>query len=315
MYIKREMSRLSVAIPVFNEERVLPELLRRLGAVLDAIPGGPHEMVFVDDGSSDGSLPLLEEASRTDPRVVAVSLSRNFGHQAALAAALDHVTGDRVVMMDADLQDLPEAIPTLIAKADEGHDVVYAIRTQRKEGPLLRLCYFAYYRIVRMLAETPLPLDAGDFALMSRRAVDAVRRNQERQRYLRGLRAWVGFRQAGVHVERGPRAAGESKYTPGKLFRLAFDGLLAFSVVPLRAATLLGLASILMSSVYVAYAVWVKLATGNTPQGFTALIAAMVFLSGVQFVFLGIIGEYVGRVYIEVKGRPNYVVERIVRGG
>ena len=306
--------KVSVAIPVYNEEAVLPELLRRLTAVLDALPGGPHEIVLVDDGSHDGSVELLAEAARADPRLVVISLSRNFGHQAALNCALDHVTGDVVVMMDADLQDTPETIPALLAACEAGHDVVYVVRRDRKESFALRASYFLYYRLLRALAETPLPLDSGDFALITRRVVRAIRRTPERQRFLRGLRAWVGFKQIGLPVERAARAAGETKYTGAKLMRLALDGLLAFSVVPLRAATLLGFVAMAFAGLYLVYALYAKLVLDRSPVGFTATIAIGTLLSGVQFIFLGIIGEYVGRVYIEVKGRPGYVIDRIQRG-
>src|SRR5208283_4945081 len=187
--------RLSIAVPVRNEETVLPELLRRTRAVLEGIAGGPHQLLFVDDGSSDRTLELLAEAARADPRVMVVSLSRNFGHQAALTAALDYVSGDAVVLMDGDLQDVPEAIPAFVKRYEEGYDVVYATRAARKEGWYLRLCYFLFYRLQTFLSETRLPLDAGDFGLISRRVVELLRRMPEHHRYLRGLRSWVGFRQ------------------------------------------------------------------------------------------------------------------------
>ena len=306
--------RLSVAIPVYDEEAVLPELLARLGNVLDAIPGGPHQILFVDDGSRDGSLALLRAAAQRDGRIAVVALSRNFGHQAAISAALDHAEGDAVVIMDADLQDAPEEIPRLLAAHAEGYDVVYARRVRRKEGLLLRFAYAAFYRLAAALAETPLPLDSGDFALLSRPVVDALRQARERHRYLRGLRSWVGFRQVGIEVERARRAGGEPKYGLARLTRLALDGLFAFSVLPLRAAALLGLTALVASGGYTLYALWAKLALHRSPQGFTALILVITFLAGIQLLFLGVIGEYVGRVYEEVKARPIYLVREIVRG-
>jgi glycosyltransferase involved in cell wall biosynthesis len=305
--------RVSVAISLFNEERVIPELLARLGAVLGTIPGGPHEMVLVDDGSTDGTFALLGAAASEDPRIVAIALSRHFGHQAGLSAALDHVSGDVVIVMDGDLQDPPEAIPRLLGEHANGFDVVYARRVARKEGVLLRLCYFLFYRLITMLSDTRLPLDAGDFALLSRRVVDRVRGLPEHHRYLRGLRTWVGFRQIGIPVERSERRVGASKYGVVKLLALAFDALFAFSKVPLRAAALLGLLAISGSVLFAAYSVAVRLLHGQTPRGFTALIVAITFLSGVQLLFLGVIGEYVGRVYEETKGRPHYLVGEIVR--
>lgn len=303
--------RLSIAIPVHNEEPVLAELLRRLGAVLNQVPGGPHEMVFVDDGSTDGSFALLEEAAKQDPRIVALSLSRNFGHQAALTAALDHVSGDAAVVMDGDLQDLPEVIPQFVAKYEQGYDVVYAQRLRRKEPALLRACYFVFYRLMARLSDIRLPLDAGDFGLMSRRVIDEVRRMPEHHRYLRGMRSWVGFRQTGIAVERAERHAGKSKYGLLRLMRLAADGIFAFSIVPIRAAALAGGFVMLVSLAYVLYALYAKIFLHVSPQGFTGLLVAVTFLSGVVLFFLGVIGEYVGRIYEETKGRPLYIIGRV----
>jgi len=306
------MTRLSVAIPVFNEEAVLPELLRRVRAVLDGVPGGPHELLIVDDGSGDGSVALLEAAAREDARVRVVILSRNFGHQAAFSAALTYATGSAVVLMDGDLQDAPEAIPEFLARFEQGYDVVYARRVRRKEGLPLRAAYWISYRLIGRLARIELPLDAGDFALLSRRVVDALNALPERQRYLRGLRTWVGFRQIGVDIERHERWAGRPKYRFGRLVQLAFDGILAFSVAPLRAAAVIGAAGMGLSVLFAMYSVYVRLALGQSPQGFTALIVAFTFLSGIQLFFMGIIGEYVGRVYEESKGRPTFIVARVI---
>ena len=306
--------RLSVAVPVYNEEEAIPLLLARLGAVLDALPGGPHEMVFVDDGSRDGSLALLRAAAAADPRVRAVSLSRNFGHQQAITAALDHATGDAVLVMDADLQDTPESIPEFVDLFRQGYDVVYARRVARKEAAWKRAAYYGFYRLAARLSTVPLPLDAGDFGLMSRRVVDLLRAMPERHRYLRGMRAWAGFRQIGVPVERAERGAGESKYSLRRLMGLAFDGIFAFSVIPLRAAAAAGVLAMLLSALFALYSLVAKLFLGQSPQGFTALILVITFLSGVQLLFLGVIGEYLGRVYEEVKQRPTYVVGEVLGG-
>ena len=307
------LPRVSVAVPVFNEEHVLPELLRRISDVVDELPGGPHEIVVVNDGSSDGTFDRLAQLAADDGRVVLVSLSRNFGHQAALSAALDYATGDVVVVMDGDLQDPPEAIPQLLEEHSKGFDVVYVRRVRRKEGWVLRACYFVFYRMLALVAAVRLPVDAGDFALLSRRVVDALKHIPEHQRYLRGLRSWVGFRQTGVEVERAARHAGRSKYSTWRLLKLALDGLLSFSMAPLRAAAALGLLVIGSSTLFAVYAVYVRLIGGRTPEGFTMLIVVMTFMSGVQLLFLGVIGEYLGRVYDEVKGRPQYFVDRVVR--
>jgi polyisoprenyl-phosphate glycosyltransferase len=306
--------RVSVAIPVYNEAEVLPHLLQRLRTVLASIPGGPHEVVFVDDGSSDDSVGILEAEASRDAGIIVVVLSRNFGHQTALTAALDHVSGDVTVVMDADLQDEPEAMPLFLAEYARGYDVVYARRGSRKEGPFLRASYSLFYRLIAWLSAIDLPLDAGDFGLISRRVVDQIRRSPEHHRYLRGLRRWVGFRQVGIAVDRAARHAGTSKYSLGKLLRLATDGIFAFSTVPLRAAGLIGVWAVAASLLFAAYTLYAKVALGRTPRGFTALVFLITFLSGLNLLFLGVLGEYLGRVYEEVKGRPLYVVDRIIGG-
>lgn len=303
--------RLSVAIPLHNEEVMIPELLSRLDKMLNSIEGGPHEIVMVDDGSTDSTARMLEEAARHDPRLVVVVLSRNFGHQAALTAALDQVSGDAVVLMDADLQDRPEAVPLFLEKYRQGYDVVYARRMNRKEPFWLRASYKAFYHILGKISEMQIPMDAGDFGLVSRRVVRELRRLPEHHRYLRGLRSWVGFGQIGIEVERDPRFAGEPKYNMRRLFALAFDGIFSFSTLPIRVAGLFGLFALAVSGVYALYALYVKFVLRISPQGFTAIIILVTFLSGVQLTFLGVIGEYLGRVYEEVKTRPVYIVERV----
>jgi len=304
--------RLSVAIPVHNEEGVLPELLKRVRTVLDQIPGGPHEVVFADDGSSDKTLALIEEAAQEDQRIQAISLSRNYGHQAALSAALDYVTGDATVVMDGDLQDIPEAIPQFLEKFSQGYDVVYAQRVRRKEPLILRICYFTFYRLMAKLSDVRLPLDSGDFSLMSRRVVENLRRMPEHHRYLRGMRTWVGFKQTGIPVERDKRYAGDSKYSWMRLLKLASDGIFAFSIVPIRAAAILGALTIVLASIYSLAAIYAKLIWKESPKGFTAEVVLLTFLAGILLLFLGIIGEYVGRIYEETKARPHYIVGRII---
>lgn len=308
--------RVSLAIPVYNEADVICELLARSTAVLDSLPGGPHEIVLVDDGSSDGTFSLLEQAADEDSRISAISLSRNFGHQSALSAAMDFVRGDVVVVMDGDLQDPPETIPSMLAAYLRGYDVVYAIRVKRKEGWILRLCYASFYKIMSSLADLHLPEGAGDFALLSRRVVDHIRQSPERHRYLRGLRTWYGFPQIGIEVERSSRHAGVSKYNMRRLFGLAFDGIFAFSVIPIRLATLLGLSGVFCSMLFAMYSLFAKFfyanTSGQSPTGFTALIFAVVFLGSIQLLFLGVVGEYIGRIYDEVKRRPHYVVDRVI---
>jgi dolichol-phosphate mannosyltransferase len=270
-------------------------------------------MVLVDDGSTDGTAEILRDAAAEDPRVIAVELSRNFGHQAAIAAALDHVSGDAVAVMDGDLQDPPECLPLLLSRLNEGYDVVYARRTRRKEGVFLRMAYWLAYRLVAALSDVPLPLDSGDFAVVDRRVVDVLRGLPEQKRYLRGLRAWVGYRQVGVDVERAHRQAGEAKYTVLRLARLALDGVFSFSVVPLRISSLLGLLTVFSASCYTLYAVVVRVLGLPTPRGFTALVVVVVFLVGVQLLSMGVMGEYIARIYEEVKKRPPYLVARVTR--
>ena len=306
------MRRVTIAIPIHNEEEVIPALLERVCAVLDATPGGPHELLLVDDGSRDRSLALLEDATRRDPRITLVVLSRNFGHQAALTAAFDHARGDVMLLMDGDLQDPPEALPALLARLDEGYDVVYVRRTRRKEPFWLRASYHVAYRMIAVLSRIALPADAGDFALLSRRAIEAVRDLPERQRYLRGLRSWVGFRQTGLEVERAARAAGVSKYSLRRLIGLALDGAFAFSTAPLRFIGVAGGITLLGSVAFSVFAIYAKLVLGRSPQGFTALTVLGTLVGGMILLSLWIIGEYVGRIYEEVKRRPVYLVDRVV---
>ena len=307
------LRRISIAIPLHNEAEVFAELHRRVGDALDDLPGGPHEIVLVDDGSSDATFKFIRQAAATDERVVGIRLSRNFGHQAALTAALEAVTGDIVIVMDGDLQDRPEEIPRLIAAHDHGgYDVVYVQRVRRKESLPLRAAYFVFYRLLRRMSEIDVPVDTGDFALLSRRVVDQMNRLPERHRYVRGLRTWVGYPQTGIQVERDARAGGDPSYTTLKLFRLAFDGMFAFSVVPLRLAWLLGTFATVAASLYATWAVFEHFFLDSSPRGFTALIVAITFFSGVQLLSLGLIGEYLGRVYDEAKARPNFIVTEVV---
>jgi polyisoprenyl-phosphate glycosyltransferase len=304
--------RVSVAVALHNEEEVFPELWDRLTSVLDGVEGGPHELVFVDDGSTDSTFARIADAAREDSRIVGISLSRNFGHQAALSAALDRVSGDVVIVMDGDLQDPPEEIPRFIEGYRDGFDVVYARRVRRKERWMLRASYFVFYRLIARLSAVKLPLDSGDFALLSRRVLDQVKSLPEHHRYLRGLRTWVGFQQTGIPVERSPRAGGSPSYSFQRLVQLALDGIFAFSIVPLRAATAVGAIAMTGASVYAVYALIVRVLLGGSPAGFTALIILMTFFSGVQLLFLGVIGEYLGRVYEESKARPLYIIDQVV---
>lgn len=311
----RPEPRISLVVPLYNEEQNIPELLRRTLPLLETASGGPHQLVLVNDGSRDRTLELIAAAAAGDARITVVSLSRNFGHQAALTAGIDHARGDVVMIMDGDLQDDPGMVPAFVDLYRQGYDVVYAQRVRRKESWWLRFAYSAFYRVITRIADVPLPVDAGDFGLMSRAVVRVMQQAPERNRYLRGLRAWAGFRQIGVEVERTRRHSGESKYGIWKLTRLALDGIFAFSAVPIRLAALIGAAAVAGTMLYALFALYARLFMGASPRGFTTLALLVIFLSGVNLLFLGVIGEYVGRVYHEVKGRPVYVVERLIENG
>ncbi|MFP4441270.1 MAG: glycosyltransferase family 2 protein [Chloroflexaceae bacterium] len=302
---------ISVVIPVYNEEDNLPALYQRLTAVLKQT-GMNYEVVFVDDGSRDTSLEQLRGLAAEDTHIVVVELARNFGHQVAISAGLDHARGDAVAVMDADLQDPPEVLPLFLAKLQEGYDVVYAIREQRKESRLMRTAYAAFYRILQRVANIEIPLDAGDFCIMNRRMVDLLAGMPERNRFVRGIRSWIGLKQTGLAYERHARYAGKPKYTFSRLIYLALDGLVSFSYLPLRVITMLGFSVSLISIlIAIIYAVQ-KLTVGLSPPGFATIVVSIFFLAGIQLVTIGVIGEYVGRIFEEVKRRPLYVVRRVI---
>lgn len=311
---KRIQPEISVVIPVHNEAENLPILYDRLTKVLKDV-ASPYEIIFVDDGSSDESLESLQALGNQDPQVIMVELSRNFGHQMAISAGLDYARGQGVIIMDADLQDPPEVLPQFIAKWKEGHDVVYAIRQERKEGWLKRMAYAFFYRLWKRIANISIPLDAGDFCIMDRRVVDLLKAMPERNRFVRGIRSWVGLNQVGLPYERQGRYAGKPSYTLGRLVYLALDGLISFSYVPLRVITLLGFGVSILSIILALFYVVKKLVFGLTPPGFATLTAAVFFLAGIQLITIGVIGEYVGRIFEEVKGRPLYIVRRVTQGG
>ncbi len=306
---------LSVIVPCYNEEESLPALFERITKVAEQWPAD-YEVICVDDGSRDETVRLLREQHQRDARWKVVVLSRNFGHQAAVSAGLEASRGEVVAVIDADLQDPPELITEMIEKWQQGYEVVYAVRKKRKEGPLKRAAYFFFYRLMRMMTDIDeFPLDSGDFSLLDRRIVDTMVAFPEKNRFLRGLRAWSGYRQVGLEYERSARAAGEPKYTFKKLLRLAGDGLLAFSGFPLRLAAFAGFffagVSGLLAAIFVVQRLLPRpFAALGLPlvPGFAATIVAVLFLGGVQLLFLGIIGEYLNRMYTEIKARPAYLV-------
>lgn len=302
---------LSVVIPVYNEERVLPELCRRLYQTMSAIRK-PWEVIFVNDGSQDRSSEVLRAIPPGDGQVKIVEFSRNFGHQAAITAGIDCARGEAVVVMDSDLQDPPEILSQMVERWRQGVEVVYAVRKRRKESWFKRACYYLFYRLFRILSTMDIPPDAGDFCLMDRCVADQLRRLSEHGRFVRGLRAWVGFRQEPLEYERSARFAGESKYTGRRLFRLALDGIFSFSYAPLRLATFIGLIVSLAAFVEGGRIIYLKLFVGQFIHGLAALSVFVLFLGGIELLFLGLVGEYVGRVYEEVKGRPTYIVKEVV---
>src|SRR5689334_7609489 len=300
---------LSVVIPVYNELENIPFLYERLTGVLDDAKLD-FEIVFVDDGSTDNSAESLNEIGTSDKRVIVVELARNFGHQVAITAGLVYARGRAVAVMDADLQDPPEVLPQFLAKWREGHDVVYAIREHRKEGWLKRTGYTAFYRVLRYIAHIEIPLDAGDFCIMDRGVVELLKSMPERNRFVRGIRSWVGLKQVGLPFERHARHAGTSKYTVGRLMLLALDGFISFSYVPLRLISALGFCVSLLSLILAVFFFVKKLVYGLSPPGYASLIVSIFFLAGIQLITLGVIGEYVGRIFEEAKQRPLYVLRR-----
>ena len=301
---------ISVVLPVFNEEAGLPQLYRRLKDVLVAA-GMPHEIILVNDGSRDRSWERILDLANADPHVKAVNLSRNFGHQIAITAGIDVSTGATVVIMDSDLQDPPELIPELYQKYREGFDVVYAQRRKREgETWFKRTTATFFYRLIRRMTTIEIPVDTGDFRLMSRRVVDDLKRLQEQNRFVRGLVTWVGYNQTPVPYDRDRRYGGDSKYSIGKMMKFALDGITGFSSQPLRLASHVGLLSAAASLALMVGLMVYKVAggTGLVP-GWTSLAVAVLFLGGLQLLAIGILGEYVGRIYEEAKRRPLYLVK------
>jgi polyisoprenyl-phosphate glycosyltransferase len=302
---------LSVVAPCYNEQEVLPEFLRRVGIVLDAV-GGTGEIVLVDDGSRDRTWEVMVEAAGRDPRIVAVRLMRNHGHQLALTAGLSICRGERTLIIDADLQDPPELLPEMMALMDQGADVVYGQRRQRDGESLFKRASAAvFYRLIGRMTDIDIPTDTGDFRLITRRVLDLLIAMPERHRFIRGMVAWIGGRQVPLVYDRKARAAGESKYPLSKMIRFAIDAITAFSVVPLMASMTIGWAMAVVGFAFFVYSI-VGWLFGDTRPGWTSLMAAVGLLGGMQFLMLGIIGAYLGRLYNQSKGRPLFLIRDIV---
>ncbi|GAB4530334.1 MAG: glycosyltransferase family 2 protein [Anaerolineales bacterium] len=298
---------LSIIAPIYNEYENLPELYRRVKEVMDAA-GEDWELVLVDDGSSDGSTERIRALAREDPHVCPVIFARNFGHQLAVTAGLDYSRGQAVVIIDADLQDPPELIPEMLAKWREGYEVVYAVRTEREgETWFKKTTAAAFYRLINRITNVNIPVDTGDFRLMDRKVVDVLNQMRERHRFLRGMSVWVGFRQTGVSYKRAARFAGETKYPLRKMLKFASDAITGFSYFPLQLATYIGFFSAGVSIIAIPIVIAMRLAGSQAFFGQATTLIAVLFLGGVQLISLGILGEYVGRLYDEAKGRPLYV--------
>ncbi|MDY6785904.1 MAG: glycosyltransferase family 2 protein [Cyanobacteriota bacterium] len=302
----------SLIVPLYNEQETLLKLYQRVAVVIDRLDA-PAELIFVNDGSRDRTPQILRDLRAKDPRICYLSFARNFGHQTAVTAGLNFARGQVIIVLDGDLQDPPELIPDLIEQWKQGYHVVYAQRLKRRnEGWFKRFTAYAFYRLLKYLADVNIPTDTGDFCLMDRKVVDVLNAMPERNRYIRGLRAWVGFRQTAVRFERDPRYAGEVKYTFAKSFALAINSLVSFSKIPLRLSTYVGLLSATLSigmAVLVLY--WRLIAPSSPLTGFAIILVTIFFLGAVQLVSIGILGEYIGRIYEEVKGRPLYTLVEV----
>jgi glycosyltransferase involved in cell wall biosynthesis len=301
---------LSIVVPVYDEESVIEAFHARLAAVLGSGSVPPAEILYVNDGSRDRSLAVLERLSSQDPRVAIVDLSRNFGKEIAMSAGLDHARGDAVIIIDADLQDPPELIPELVAPWLEGYDMVYARRSARQGEPLLKKATaYAFYRLMNRLAGVEIPRDTGDFRLLSRRALDALKQMREQHRFMKGLFAWVGFPQKEVLYRREPRHSGKTKWNYWRLWNFALEGITSFTIAPLKIASYLGFLTAFGAFVYAAWVILKKVLYGEEVPGYPSLMVVILFLGGVQLMTLGVIGEYLGRIFNETKKRPLYFLK------
>ncbi|MYL18820.1 glycosyltransferase [Halobacillus litoralis] len=299
----------SIIIPMYNEEEVIGMTYERLKKVMNDLDE-PYELIFVNDGSRDGTLPMVKEYSEWDPSVIVLDLSRNFGHQVAITAGMDQARGEAVVVIDADLQDPPERIKDMVEKWKEGYDVVYAKRAERKgETFFKKVTASMYYRLLRSLTDVDIPLDTGDFRLIDRKVCDQMNQLQEKNRFVRGLVSWVGFKQTAVEYDRDEREYGESKYPLGKMIKLSLDGITSFSYKPLKLSSYGGAMVSMIGFLYMIYVIYQRLFTDAAVPGWSSVIVIQLFFFGFVLLMLGIIGEYIGRIYDESKGRPSYIVQ------
>lgn len=310
-----EEIKISIVVPLYNEEAVFDKLIERISNVINQT-NFTCEVILINDGSKDKTPFLIEQLCKKDKRFTGVLLSRNHGHQLAVTAGLNYVRGsDGAMIIDGDLQDPPELVNDFYSLMQEGYDVVYAVRKNRKESALKKFAYWIYYRLQQKISNFTIPIDSGDFSMISRRVVDTMNSMPEQSRYLRGMRSWVGFKQKAFEYDRDERQAGETKYSWKKLFELAFNGIFNFSDFPVRIISKLGLFTILLSIFYFIYIIYNKIMYHNVPQGFTTLIFAIILFSGVQLLSLGLIGEYVLRIYNQVRNRPLFIIDKVIQEG
>ncbi|TGK42477.1 glycosyltransferase family 2 protein [Leptospira andrefontaineae] len=309
---------LSLVIPVYNEEKTIPELVKRLRGLLTILKEKHRfgkedaEILFVNDGSRDGTFDVLKKFCESEPGFFLLNLSRNYGHQLAITAGIDTARGETVAVMDGDLQDPPEFVADLYAKMSEGYDVVYARRKKREGESFFKLITaHVFYRILKKLTRFEIPIDTGDFRIMSRRVTDVLVSMKEQHRYIRGLIAWIGFRQTGLEYDRDERFDGETKFSVSKMLKFALDGITSFSSAPLKFSSYLGFTSAFFGALYTIYILYLKLFTDNTIQGWTSVMIIVLVLGGIQLIALGMIGEYLSRVHDQSKNRPLYVIEKI----
>ena len=306
---------ISIVVPLYNEEDVFDKLIQRLTSVIDTTEF-PCEVILVNDGSSDKTDELIQKICKEDTRFTGVLLSRNHGHQLAVTAGLQYVRGKKGAMIiDGDLQDPPELVNQFYDLLESGYDVIYAVRKNRKESLIKKIAYLSYYRLQKKVSNFNIPIDSGDFSMLSRRVVDTMNSMPEQSRYLRGMRAWVGYKQIAYEYDRDERHAGETKYSWSKLFELAFNGIFNFSDFPVKIITRLGFLTVIFSLIYFGYNIYRKIYYNDVPQGFSATILAIILFSGVQLISLGLIGEYVLRIYNQVRNRPLFIVDLVIQEG
>lgn len=303
----------SIVIPLYNEEDTIPFLTKRLEGVLSRFPI-KTEIVFVNDGSNDNTHAMIKKVAQEKSNFVAVNLSRNFGHQMAVSAGLSICSGtEAILVMDGDLQDPPELVSKFYEKFKEGYDVVYAVRKKRKEGFFKKAAYKTFYRLLNSISYIKLPLDSGDFCLMSRRVVDTMNKMPEESRYLRGMRSWIGYKQVGIEYERAERAAGEPKYDFKMLLKLAYNGIFNFSDYPIKLVTRIGIFGMVASSLYLSYVLYLRLTSDVVPTGFTGLLLIITLFGSLQLISIGMIGEYIIRIFFQVKKRPLFIIDEITK--